>query len=360
MLVLDDELVSEACRVPKPLFFEEPTKDVVREIKDFIKATGRPQDWRGHTHTKPPAGARPKYLDEFDVPTFGRKVASVAPCPCCTPNSPKYKRNGKIAWFEDEGLIRLIGPDCFANMNAEGHAEAMRELGARKAREKAIRHLSGGLPRLRSILELVKQGKRTGMFVDQFRSELTTALDQQDVRLWDHCRGGELKVNKKSTETYIDPDGAPQTRTIFILQPYAPLRGHDALRPNAKSLELAFDQVRVYVERVVEKLQERPSVGDWGDQDLREALRVYNNGRDRLRKALAEVARVQSFVGPIAVPTLKRWSAQKGCPIPFFIDRQGTELRIGSGKSDWIKVNVPSAMDDPLPAFNDIDLGETD
>jgi len=32
-----------------------------------------------------------------------------------------------IAWFPEEGTIRIIGPECFASFNLEGHAAAYDE-----------------------------------------------------------------------------------------------------------------------------------------------------------------------------------------------------------------------------------------
>jgi hypothetical protein len=58
-------------------------------------------------------------------------------CPICRPNSRNFgRRDGYIAWFPDEWLIRLIGPDCFAEIDKQGHADAVEELEKREARER--------------------------------------------------------------------------------------------------------------------------------------------------------------------------------------------------------------------------------
>ena len=100
--------VPASCYQIKPWFTVEPRRELINEILAWIKETGRPHEWRGHTHTKPPRGSKPKYLDEFDVPLFGHIADRVARCPCCSPTSPKYKLGGKIAWFEAENVPDVL------------------------------------------------------------------------------------------------------------------------------------------------------------------------------------------------------------------------------------------------------------
>lgn len=79
--------------------------NLVREIKGFVARTGKPYLWRGHTHTPPPMGATAEYWGEFDIPEWH---ILEAPCPCCWSNFPKYRRNGKIAFFPLEGVISSL------------------------------------------------------------------------------------------------------------------------------------------------------------------------------------------------------------------------------------------------------------
>ena len=151
----------------KSIYNDEPSRETVREILEWVRQSGLPHEWHGHTHTKPPKdGPAPKYLDEFDVPTRGRNVHAIAPCPCCSPRKPKYKRGGKIAWFKDEGVIRLIGPECYKSLNASGHQEAMAELSARRKREQGIRYLANSLPRLEAMSAGLTEVRRVAFAVE--------------------------------------------------------------------------------------------------------------------------------------------------------------------------------------------------
>ncbi len=72
-------LIPEECRRVKADYATRPTDALVREIKQFIAATGKPHLWRGHTHTKPLVGSKPVYLDEFDLPLANLKRVILHP-----------------------------------------------------------------------------------------------------------------------------------------------------------------------------------------------------------------------------------------------------------------------------------------
>ncbi|MBY3369071.1 hypothetical protein [Rhizobium laguerreae] len=111
--------VPEASRTPKPIFHERPSRELIIAIKHRIWETREPWTDPNHTHTKPPRDSRPIYLGEFDLPR-----GYLTPCPCCSPNNFKFGA-GKIAWFPDEKVLRLVGPHCFRTLNAELHEAAL-------------------------------------------------------------------------------------------------------------------------------------------------------------------------------------------------------------------------------------------
>jgi hypothetical protein len=85
---------------------------------------GESHTWSGHTHTRPEDGARVKYIARFELPEKYQRKKQFLVCPICRPNSRNFgRRDGYIAWFPDEWLIRLIGPDCFAEIDKQGHAD---------------------------------------------------------------------------------------------------------------------------------------------------------------------------------------------------------------------------------------------
>jgi hypothetical protein len=142
------------CREVKAWFRERPGSEVVEEIKRHVAKTGWPHTWRGHTHTKPPPGSKPVYLEEFDLPEKRLRAKRWVPCPCCAPETPKYGRDGKIAWFPTEGVIRLLGPECFKSLDKEGHEEAKRQLEIERQRKQDTDYLLSKLPLLGRVIHV--------------------------------------------------------------------------------------------------------------------------------------------------------------------------------------------------------------
>ncbi len=213
--------VPASCYVEKPWFAHEPTRETIVEILEWVKATGKPHECRGHTHTKPPRGSRPRYVEEFDVPTFGHIADRVAPCPCCCPEKPKYKRGGKIAWFEDEKLIRMIGPRCFQTLSPEGHREAEAELRKRKNREKAIRYLADSLPRVRGLVAIANATRTVALAVERFQDDLLSAIAVKKMDLWGHISTGKAFVFRQDSEPVVNKEGSISYREVHRRVPYA-------------------------------------------------------------------------------------------------------------------------------------------
>ncbi|MBJ3785864.1 hypothetical protein [Devosia sediminis] len=353
----DELVVPTKCFEVKSVFHEEPDREIVREILDWVRSTGLPHEWRGHTHTKPPAdGPAPKYLDEFDVPTGGRNVHAVAPCPCCSPLKAKYKRGGKIAWFPQEGVIRLIGPECYKSLNAMGHREAMAELVARRKREQGIRYLSDSLPRLLAISDAFKEVRKIAYGVDSLRSEIQQAPALQNLPLWDHCSQGVLSIFERRTEVTINKDGEIERREVDAKIAYASLRGFRILDPMARSFDMTLNNIKFGLSRIIDQITTHPDVSSWTDEDRRQALSSYNRTRRDMR-LVDQLNDLQQFVGVIALPTLKRWGVHPGATLPIHVERIGADLRIGSSPSNWIKVDIPKSVESDVPSISDIDPG---
>src|ERR1035441_8757671 len=117
-----DELVIPASAFEvKSDYFERPNTAVVNVILEFIRRFGTPHLWSGHTHTTPTKGSHVTFLGKYSLPKSHHRRAKWAPCPCCSLRHPKYFKQGLIAWFPDEGVIRCVGDKCYRRMDPEGY-----------------------------------------------------------------------------------------------------------------------------------------------------------------------------------------------------------------------------------------------
>jgi hypothetical protein len=179
---------------PKPFYrTRDNAQAVLREIKDHIKKTGQPHAWRHHTHSKPVAGSRIVYIGEFDLPPSHHAADRHAPCPCCSPKSPKFYKNGKIAWFPDEHVIRMIGPDCFQTLNPEGHWEAVEVFNREEAERRTIAYLVANLHLNVPAREVISRAVPVLEAIDHVHTVLQKRISEVlRLDIWRHVRRGSL------------------------------------------------------------------------------------------------------------------------------------------------------------------------
>jgi hypothetical protein len=178
----------------RPIFVEPPGEDVETEILDFIRETLAPHLWRGHTHTKFSKDEPFEYINEYQL-LPGRE----APCPCCSPFRPKYYRKGVIVWFPREGVIRLVGGDCFKGMmGAEAHRAASERYERVKRRKADIAVILQNLDALPATLSAINHTMPIAKAIDRFRDDLRGGTVAQFTRgLWRHVKEGSLTIEEK-------------------------------------------------------------------------------------------------------------------------------------------------------------------
>ena len=177
--------IPEEARRVKDDYAYRPGEAFLQEVRSFVRNGGEPYLFYAHTHTRPPDGSKPVYLDEFDLPESARNSGRLAPCPCCTPNDRKYGRRGKIAWFPSEAVVRLLGPDCFASLDREGHDEALEEMRREKKRRQNARYLLKHHGRLLDALATVKAGLAVALALDSFADDLNRKVGiLANIPLW--------------------------------------------------------------------------------------------------------------------------------------------------------------------------------
>src|SRR5215203_1793516 len=174
--------IPDSARAVKANYLEKPNPKLVREIRDFIKATGTPQLWHGHTHTRPPDGSLIVYCGEFDLPDSHHgetKRHLWAPCPACHADSAWYYKDGRIAWFPEEKVIRNIGGNCFAKINKEGHKAALAEYELEEHKRRNREFLLLKAPLVPGAMKVIERAIAVAMDVDIVRMVLSRRLPER-------------------------------------------------------------------------------------------------------------------------------------------------------------------------------------
>jgi hypothetical protein len=334
--------VPDVAYLPKPIFPTLPGNEIVKEVRDWLAAANATYLWRGHTHSPPPKGATIEYVGDFAL-----KKGTLAPCPCCTPETEKFQL-GYIAWFPGENAIRLMGRDCFRKLNPEGHQGAVDRLRARQQLEKDVIFLVRSMRLKPEIQSTLAAAIPVAKQVDQLQWALTTRLLQSTgINLWTHLRdGGMLTTVIKQTEAVTRRDGTAQTNEVHRFQRLGNVAGYRLVDPARKALVPMLATAIQTIEAV-----KVPNAERMEDRERRQSVRLFARGLRLGREALAEITEVRRFIDPSDLGMLRRWGADPNAPIGFYIRREGLELLVGKRETDVMSVHLDQAIDTVVRAL---------
>lgn len=316
-------------------FFDEPDRDLIREIKSHVKETAAPHTWWGHSHTEPPEGAVIEYLDEFDVPA-PKHTKAVAPCPCCSPYHPKYKNKGKIAWFPNEGTIRLIGPECFKKRDENAHVEANIRYLARKKRNQEIDSIASYSKNINSDLDLLEELLPIAEAIDEFRNEFREISENTlNIEFWRHTRDGTLYLQKQNKVQFQRRDGSTGSITEERREIFCSISGFEILSRSATILEEQTIHIITALKRVRDGLGQVPCIQDLSDANRQKFAETLSKAQTMKNALNSEVRKQQSFLLTNGLDKLIEWGKHQNCPISFNIERRGREITFGSAKETF-------------------------
>lgn len=351
--------IPEAALTPKAWYTtREMAEAALPAIRSWIRNDNPPHLFPGHTHSPPPADGRIEYLDEFELPKTAREQKRFAPCPCCTPRTPKYGV-GRVAWFPDEGVIRLMGCDCFVALNADAHHEAEARMRVEKKRKTEVAYLLRNHDKVAPALAGLREALPIAAALDQARLDVLDRLQRIKVDLWPHVRrGGTLMVSRRETEVTTSQASGHGSREIDVDRVYATLSGFSFFAPDTKSVERrlrtaistleAVDFVGPDVAARIETLDEA---------DRAKAAKLMARGLQGGRAVLDELAELRRGVSVESTATLRNWSQVPGSPLPgLYIRREGNSLSIGRSDYSVMRIELGRALDFSLPHLPDLGL----
>jgi hypothetical protein len=340
--------IPEAARRVKADFPEFPSNEIVQEILEFVRDTGEPWLWRGHTHTPIPEGSVPKYVWEFDVPEFGSKRQAIAPCPHCQPNAPKYK-HGVIAYFPDEHVIRLMGADCFRATNPEAHEVAKRELERFQRSVRNQRYLQERLPLLPDLIHAAEAAFPQAEALDAVQANLVREVQGLMLQtLQQALRSGELRVRSKGKEATFSREGVAGTRDVEVLERFGAVDGVKLLMELRSPIQPKLRAVTEKLRELNSRYVDDPKLKEMHDGEKASLVRGFQQASRRLTDIYASIKDRQRFIAPANLATLARWSEQEAPEVVVFIERVGQNFRVGKTRVSSRTIEIPNAARRPL------------
>ena len=316
----------------------------VKEIKAIVAMTGQPHMVSYHTHSAPPQGAKIVYLDEFELPAEKRKLSYFAPCPCCSPRHPKYGV-GKIAWFPEEGVIRLMGPHCFAKLDKGGHNDALVEMRKRKQRDADVAYLLRNHNRLTAAYRVIQTAIQVAEAIDEFGKNLRhTVEDLMNVPLWERVRHGHLQV----WETFSDFTKGNEIVQRQMLRNYAKLEGYQLLNPRMKDYSIRVQQCIIGFITAFASTDWDHQIAEMSETNRHDLAKLVDKSVRRARELLGEMRELQRFLSVSNVATLRTWGPLVENPTQISFDRQGKLIRIGKTEHGRNPITIPAHFDDEI------------
>lgn len=341
--------IPEASRTVKDWFPTRESVDaVIPAIRAHIKATGETHTCFCHTHTKPDRDAVPVYVADFEIPERFRKAKRFCPCPCCWAEFGKFG-HGKIAWFPNERVIRLIGPDCFAALNPEAHAKAQADFEIEQERKRNTDFLLTNLPSLAEVVQVIERAESVAKAVEAFHDSMHGKLSILKLNLWPYVRhNGELSIIVKESEFRRGDGGEMYTEETDVEKIFANLPGYKmldtGLPPLSISLKNCLDRIRPH--QLAGDVQSHIETMD--DKKRRAIADALSRSVAKAKEKISEIETLRAFIEPVAINTLRNWGRHEGCPITFYCSHEGDRIAFGKQQHQAVFIELSTNLRDRI------------
>ena len=166
---------------------------------DHVRKTGEPEKFETVDLSRPPGWSEPFALTRFSVDRNKRPNKDMAPCAICSPDNQKCLHRMYLMWYEREGLVRIVGPDCGDNGgNGQMYASAREAYDERLERERLEDFVHHNLAKVPAMLAAFEQLRPAMVEADRLHKRLLDENEDIPKRLRAiHNRREALTVDEK-------------------------------------------------------------------------------------------------------------------------------------------------------------------
>jgi hypothetical protein len=338
--------IPASARERKAYFWEEPPRAKVLEIVRFVHETGKAHMHPDVTYTTISRDTEIRFLEVFSLAEkFKHDTGNWCVCAACQHDLPQFKDNGIVAWVPDEGIIVIIGGDCYKTLNPEGHERAMRLYEVDTARRKDETYLLRALRVVPILLSDIQSDLVIARAFEQVRREVIDALQKYGIDLAYHAKGGKLKIEQRVKQRI---HGSSSSRTVTHRNVYAAIKGHSFLDPRLEKFSARF-QALIGPLKAIDfepPIQER--VLSMTDSERRLAADTLRESIKELTALRRELDDARKFIRHETLATLRTWSDLPNATLQFFLEFDKAELRIGMSPLRNDVVRIPLEVYDEL------------
>lgn len=278
-------------RLPAPGDFStRPSDALIDAFLQHVRDSGEPESFLSITTTKPKPDSRPVFLRRFSIERKRRRDGDMAPCPICSPASPKYLHEGYLTWYPDECVIRAIGPECGDTFfGGTQYAEAKTAFDLVERERLAVEFLHKNLPKALSMLVALRSLEDAAVEAERLHHQLRKDGPRIHARLRKiKLAGGAISVSivrekarKKDDARSVGPRGFGKADSDY--DSTEEVFGH---LPDTSALLAKFEP-RAELQELIDALLELPQLQS-GDQAFLWACDA-SESLDRLEGAVAKL-----------------------------------------------------------------------
>ena len=333
----------------KAKFWQSPAWELVREIAQFVSTTGLAHMHPAITYGQVLKGSQVMFLEVFDlVQKFATRDDDWCLCAVCWHHYPQFKNHGVIAWFPDEGTIKIMGWDCYKALDPEGHAAAAAQFRLDEAQRSNERYLISRLPQVPILLADLEWDLAIAKAMVALRAAFVSALARQGLEdLPNHMKTGELLVFRGDG---AEPSQAENDTTIR----YAKIDGFALIGKSGLPLARDIEQARSAMRELKFGKGWEQKLASMSQQQMAKIAKLFGNALKSWETARSEIADRQLFISPEVGRTIQTWSDLPNATLRFYFEYDHERIKLGLSPSRCEIVEIPLQARERLSTLPDL------
>lgn len=341
---------SESDLQHRPRYTSRPTGLVVDAFKAHIWKTGSPETFETISTTAPPLEGDLVVLTDFHIERSRRSAGDLAPCPICSPTSPKYL-DGWLIWCKASRAIYAIGPECGATLWRDGRLD--REIATMRRQQLERRTddaLERELPLAPAFLAWIAAHLASAGRADHLAREFRREAPQIHRRLLSITKvDGLLTVDRR----ILDEEG----RERYVPETIARLRGTGFLNASFGAVGRMRIQQAALERLAVDDDEEARfmAICEMTSRDRAGALTAVRDAGRKLVQVRRHIADALEFLSTPNLQALDAWGRgpEQAMPLTASLKHGQVEIRSDAKNLWWgslsglsVPGELPGAHDD--------------
>lgn len=157
-----------------------PPEWVAQDLRQFVRRTGKPDEWRWHCHSAPPLGSLAAEIvaENIGIPESLRNSVGRAPCPLCSLHGPKFYY-GMLVYYRQEKCLRVIGRECGQKLHGKEFSDNLKEFRLKQEDDTVFRLLRDNQKAPNDLSQSITLLRPRARYIDEIRRKVLSAISKK-------------------------------------------------------------------------------------------------------------------------------------------------------------------------------------